>query len=1009
MASKFSSDKLPLIGEELVGFSKEYFPATQTCQTRSSSKKLKISILIILLMLMPLVYFILMSMDDFSFQSRLAEKPVTVVVIAGLEEESAQINSSYTSLFLNKIQTIFFTVKTFTHVFMFVLSKTSEKHFIEQEENSVSMIQVTPHLSNELQCTGVSDLEKFDCFPDLGVNETACVARGCCWKPIESHSLSSKNVPLNTPYCYYPANYKGYCFQSSRKTPTRTQAYFKRKTPSGFTNDIKEIEVDIISYDDQRLRIKVTDPSRKRFVVPIPEIPNKEEGFSPAYQVHLNTTTGVLKVTRKQKGTVIFDTDISRLVFTDQFIELSTRLASHFIYGIGEQKDHFLRPTNWTRYTLFNRDEAPVEHMNLYGSHPFYLVMEDDSNSHGVFLFNSNAMDIILQPTPALTFRTIGGILDFFIFSGPTPANVIKQYVNLIGQPIMPPYWSLGFHLCRYGYNSVNVTRATWARTRKANIPFDVQWNDIDYMERNNDFTYDQKTFKELPAFVNEIHNAGMHYVVMFDPGISSGEEPGTYPPYDQGLQMDIFVRNSTGQIFEGKVWNYKLAVFPDFTNLRTVDYWTDQLQNFHKKINFDGAWIDMNEPSNFYNGQKDGCPSDSPLEHPPYVPGSDPLYTKTFCMTVQHNLSVHYNVHNLYGFFETIATNIALVRTRGQKRPFIISRSTFPGHGYFGGHWDGDVFSSWDHMRWSIPSILNFNMFGIPMMGSDICGFNGNTTEELCARWSALGAFYPFSRNHNSDGQIEQDPVALGPLVVTAARNALTTRYYLLPFLYTLFFRSHTAAETVVRPLFFEYPEDKNTYTVETQFFWGSALMVIPALYEKVNTVTAYFPADTWYDFYTGTSHKSTGQNFTLDAPMDKINLVVRSGVIIPSQEPNDTTTASRKNPFHLLVALDKNGRACGELYWDDGDTLDTYSRGVYNLIVFEAEKNRVTSQVRRSGYETAMLLKRVRVFGVSFRPRFVHVNRVAVHFQYLDITKVLEIEAPKVSLLNPLDITWK
>jgi len=94
----------------------------------------------------------------------------------------------------------------------------------------------------------------------------------------------------------------------------------------------------------------------------------------------------------------------------------------------GEHKDSFRKEVTWKRYTLFNKDQFPTENVNLYGSHPFYLAVEDqDGSSSGVFLFNSNAMDIILQPKPAITWRTVGGILDFYVFMGPQPGDVVRQ------------------------------------------------------------------------------------------------------------------------------------------------------------------------------------------------------------------------------------------------------------------------------------------------------------------------------------------------------------------------------------------------------------------------------------------------------------------------------------------------------------------------------------------------------------------------------------------------------
>ena len=112
----------------------------------------------------------------------------------------------------------------------------------------------------------------------------------------------------------------------------------------------------------------------------------------------------------------------------------------------------------------------------MYSSQPFYLTVEDtDGNSDGVFLFNSNAMDVILQPKPAITWRTIGGILDFFVFVGPEPKDVVKQYTLLIGFPELPPYWAFGFQLCKYNYKGLDGMIAVYNRTRKANIPYDGQ------------------------------------------------------------------------------------------------------------------------------------------------------------------------------------------------------------------------------------------------------------------------------------------------------------------------------------------------------------------------------------------------------------------------------------------------------------------------------------------------------------------------------------------------------
>lgn len=183
--------------------------------------------------------------------------------------------------------------------------------------------------------------------------------------------------------------------------------------------------------------------------------------------------------------------------------------------------------------------------------------------------------------------------------------------------------------------------------------------------------------------------------------------------------------------------------------------------------------------------------------------------------------------------------------------------------------------------------------MFGIPFVGADICGFNGNTTVELCARWSQVGAFYPFSRNHNSDDTIEQDPVSLGPNVVNSAKKALEIRYSLLPYLYYLFFDAHMNGKTVARPVFYEFPNDAVAHQLETQFLWGSCILFIPVLDEGKTSVEGYFPAGMWYDWNTNeTLSAPTSLLKTINAPLDVIPLFARGGCILPTQESRTTTT---------------------------------------------------------------------------------------------------------------------
>ncbi|XP_063207915.1 lysosomal alpha-glucosidase isoform X2 [Chroicocephalus ridibundus] len=852
----------------------------------------------------------------------------------------------------------------------------------------------------------VSPGDRFDCGPERLLSREGCEARGCCYAPA--------GPGPGPPWCFFPRGYPSYRTENLTATASGYTARLRRVAASFLPGDVGSLRLDLALETPTRLRFTLRDPARQRYEVPLATPRASGRAASALYEVRVNQEPFGLVVSRQCGGPVLLNTTIAPLFFADQFLQISTSLPSHFISGLGEHLTPLVLDTAWTRVTLWNRDMAPVPQVNLYGSHPFYLVMEDGGSAHGVFLLNSNAMDVLLQPSPALTWRTTGGILDFYIFLGPDPKSVVRQYLDVVGFPFMPPYWGLGFHLCRWGYSSTDITRQVVANMTAARFPLDVQWNDLDYADAKRDFTFNKKSFKDYPEMVREFHRRGLRYIMIVDPGISSSGPPGTYKPYDEGLKRGVFIRNATGQPLIGKVWPGPTA-FPDFTNPETHEWWHDMVKDFHDQVPFDGMWIDMNEPSNFVEGSQDGCPNNS-LEQPPYVPGvfGGRLQAGTICASSQQYLSSHYNLHSLYGLTEAIASHNALLRVRG-KRPFVISRSTFAGHGRYAGHWTGDVSSDWEQLYYSVPEVLLFNLFGVPLVGADICGFAGDTSEELCVRWTQLGAFYPFMRNHNDHGARPQEPYAFSRAAQAAMRNALRLRYSLLPYLYTLFHRAHSAGETVARPLFLEFPKDPNTWAVDRQLLWGGGLLVTPVLEAGMTKVSGYFPAGTWYSLAgvgappatpRGTrggfaaepcdsTIRSKGQWILLPAPLDTINVHVRAGHILPLQEPAFSTAESRKKGMALVVALTPDGFARGELFWDDGESWQTFEKGDYTEILFLATQGAVLSQLlRASAHLDGVLLEAVTVLGVTSPPRQVLANGALVgDFSYRSDTQVLRV----------------
>ncbi|KAK9804037.1 hypothetical protein WJX73_006346 [Symbiochloris irregularis] len=657
--------------------------------------------------------------------------------------------------------------------------------------------------------------------------------------------------------------------------------------------DLLYLKLDAIGRGSDTIHIKITDPSSTRWEVPLtlyPSSNNHKGGGAANATLKLEWAPSPFSISAKREeekeksGPPLFSTLGHELIFKDQYLQLTTSVPEDaVIYGLGERTSSSGLPLlRNMSYTMWNRDRPSLfPDENLYGSHPFIMIVQPDGSTHGILLFSSNAMDVNVSHD-AVQYRVVGGMLDVYCFAGPTPDLVMEQYTRVIGRPTVPPFWSLGFHQCKYGYKSLAEVAAVVENYTAAEIPLEAIWTDIDYMSGFRDFTFNedrwpQKPFKE---WVQKLHDSNIAWVPIVDPGIMVDPE---YDAYNKGLAADIFIKEGSGEPYKGQVWPGPTH-WPDFIHPDTQDYWQQQLEAFHDLAAFDGLWIDMNEASNFIEDPI--APSDG-------------------------------------------------------KRPFALTRSTFLGSGQYVSHWTGDNAATWNDLRWSVSSILSSGLHGIPHVGADICGFTGFTTEELCNRWILLGAFYPFARDH-SDFNWGYQELYRWPSVQEAGKKALGLRYRLLPHMYTAFQRAHEQGTPVARPLFYHWPADEHAHKAHGQFLLGHDILITPVLTEGATNVTGYFPQGVWHALWNGSADidaSKGGKHQTLNTPLGETNVHVRGGSVLSMQEAALTTAAVRASPLSLLVALPSleelqalEGRhmhqaqliAEGSLYVDDGVTLE-------------------------------------------------------------------------------------
>lgn len=545
-----------------------------------------------------------------------------------------------------------------------------------------------------------------------------------------------------------------------------------------------------------------------------------------------------------------------------------------------------------------------VKHKNTYigllVDSPFPTMISVGAQSDVAGAFQQSR-----RRSPEILLGAEGGPPSLLLLFGPSLAELTRKFQTLTGPTPLPPIWSLGYHQSRWGYRGASDLTSLADRFEKNRFPADGLWLDIDYMEGYRVFTIDSRHMPQPVKTIAELKEKGFRIVPILDPGIKREEG---YAVYDSGRAANVFCLNSAGGVFTGLVWP-GFAVFPDFSLPETRRWWAGYARRFFE-LGFEGAWLDMNDPSTGSIDCRD--------------------------MRFDHGHRPHEACHNRYALLMARATRDGLMAARPDRRPFLLSRSGSTGSQRYCAHWTGDNFSSYDHLRRSIAKSLNLALSGIPFNGADVGGFGGNCSEALLIDWFKAAFLMPFFRNHTIRGSRRQEPWAYSRRALGIIRRFVRLRYTLLPYLYNLFIDQEEKGEAILRPLFYDFSDKPSLPLgyVDDQFMVGPAILQAPFVEEKVRQRDVVLPGRKWLRADTG--RWVPGERLLrVRRQLGTTPLFLREGSLVPFQPGERTTNRKDLNHIGLLCCLSPEFTGKAHLCYraDDGLSFD-YRRDRRSLL---------------------------------------------------------------------------
>lgn len=634
--------------------------------------------------------------------------------------------------------------------------------------------------------------------------------------------------------------------------------------------------------------------------------------FKQPYRVVVWRANGTLLQVDLEPA-VSWDT-VSGSVFTRKWAPADERY-----YGFGERGGPLNR--RGRSFAMQNKDLAAFGPLQdpLYISIPYFWGARG-ANSYGIFVDNPAIpfFDVDTFNQGTLTFGALSGDLDYYVFVGPTPSQVAESYGRLTGFSTLPPRWTLGYHQSRYGYASQTELLTIAATLRAFQVPADVLYLDIDYLDRLQMFSWNLDAFPNPLEMNYLLRQMGFRQINIMEPLVHTGDR--FWAPL---ASAGYFLKNFSNAPIVNLIWFGQVS-WLDFTKTTAASWYRQMLAAFlHTGV--DGVWNDLNEPA----------ANDMP----------DAIYD------FDGKPRLDFQARNLYALREAEVTYEAQLDARPNLRPWGISRAGFSGIQRYIANWGGDALSDWETLRTNVQMSLSMGLSGQNFFGHDIGGFLGAPDAELFTRWMEFSAYTPLFRNHAMNTSPAREPWGFGEPTLTRSRDIINERYRLLPYFYTLFERASSDGRPALAPTFFYFPADEPTWNDDSSFMVGESMLVAPVLWQGVAARPVYLPAGSqWYDVHTD-AVIAGGAYHNVQAPLGRTPVFVRAPGIIP-KGPVMQFTGERPLTDVSLHLYRASGvyDASFTMYEDDGQSFG-YRNGAFlrTKVVYQGGNDSARALIER------------------------------------------------------------